>query len=143
MMVFQRWPAARTVSLLIERDGRVLLVRRGREARMFLNTWSLPGGDVRPGETIHEAARRIARDALGIEAGGLHLEREFPAPSPFQDSRGDDAVLRVLSYGSAIVDAPGRIAWFAADDLAGIVIFRETRDALRALLHTETMARAH
>ena len=120
----------------------MLLVRRGPGARLFPGTWSLPGDDLRPGETAAEGARRVAREALGIEALGLRIERRHPPPSPFQDSRGDDTLVRVTSHNGNIATAAGRIEWFAPGDLSEIVIFREARDALRGLLHTGPMARA-
>lgn len=55
------------VSALIVRDGRVLLVRRGKEP--FKGYWSLPGGTVEPGETPDEAVRREV-----LEETGLHVE---------------------------------------------------------------------
>lgn len=53
------------VSGLILRDGRVLLVRRGKEP--FLGFWSLPGGHVEPGETPEESVRREVREETGLD----------------------------------------------------------------------------
>ena len=53
------------VSGLITRDGRVLLIRRGKEP--FKGHWSLPGGGVEPGETLREAVRREVREETGFE----------------------------------------------------------------------------
>jgi ADP-ribose pyrophosphatase YjhB (NUDIX family) len=52
------------VSVAILRDGRVLLVRRAREpaAGMF----SLPGGGVEAGETLHQAVLRETREETGL-----------------------------------------------------------------------------
>ncbi|GAB4336023.1 MAG: hypothetical protein Kow0010_23740 [Dehalococcoidia bacterium] len=129
--------------MLIEERGRVLLVRRGPGARLFPHTWSLPGDDLRPGETAVEGARRVAREVLGIEALDVHVERRHPPPSPFQDSRGDDRLVRVTSHTGEIARSPGRVDWYTPDDLSDIVIFREARDALRSLLHTGSMVRNH
>ena len=59
----------RGVSGLIVRDGRVLLVRRGKEP--FKGYWSLPGGGIEPGETLAEAVRRevLEETALEVEVG--------------------------------------------------------------------------
>jgi len=50
---------------LIVRDGRVLLIRRGKEP--FKGYWSLPGGGVEPGETMREAVKREVREETGLE----------------------------------------------------------------------------
>ena len=58
-------PVIGGVSGLIVRDGRVLLVRRGKEP--FKGHWSLPGGGVEPGETLREAVKREVREETGFE----------------------------------------------------------------------------
>jgi 8-oxo-dGTP diphosphatase len=52
------------VSAAIVRDGQVLLVRRARAPASGL--FSLPGGVVEAGETLHEAVVREVREETGI-----------------------------------------------------------------------------
>lgn len=54
------------VSAAIFRDGRLLLVRRGRAPASGL--WSLPGGHIEPGEAALDAAARELREETGIQA---------------------------------------------------------------------------
>src|SRR3569833_3170532 len=53
------------VSAAIIRDGRVLAVRRARKPAIELYT--LPGGAVETGETLHEAVRREIREETGLD----------------------------------------------------------------------------
>ncbi len=64
------------VSAAIVRDGKVLVVRRARKPA--LNLYSLPGGGVELGETLHEAVMREVREetALEVEPVALAGERE-------------------------------------------------------------------
>lgn len=50
----------------VEHAGKVLVHRR--EKRPFQGLWSLPGGRIRFGESIAEAAGRIARKTAGADA---------------------------------------------------------------------------
>jgi mutator protein MutT len=54
------------VSVCVRRDGRVLLVRRGRGS--LVGTWAFPGGRVELGERLAEAARRELLEETGISA---------------------------------------------------------------------------
>ena len=46
-------------------DGRVVLVKRRHEP--LAGQWSLPGGAVEGGETLHDGLRRELREEIGIE----------------------------------------------------------------------------
>ncbi len=53
------------VSVLVFKDSKILLVRRGREP--LKGQWSLPGGVVELGETVRDAAIRELREECHIE----------------------------------------------------------------------------
>ena len=55
----------------IQRDGELLLIRRGRDPEA--GCWSLPGGKVDAGETTETTARREIAEELGLILGPLDL----------------------------------------------------------------------
>jgi 8-oxo-dGTP diphosphatase len=70
------------VGVVVVEDGAILLVQRGRDPGRGL--WAVPGGKVRRGEPLREAARREVREETGldVEIGeviwtGEHIDEEF------------------------------------------------------------------
>ena len=72
------------VSVLVRRDGKVLLVRRGRPPAAGL--WSLPGGKVEFGERLEVAAIREISEETGIAID--RLERIDMAEIITRDAAG-------------------------------------------------------
>ncbi|HEU4895925.1 MAG TPA: NUDIX domain-containing protein [Acidimicrobiia bacterium] len=91
------------VGVAIVSDGAILLVQRGRDPGRGL--WAVPGGKVRRGETMRDAAAREAREETGldVEVGdviwvGEHID--------------DDHHLVLIDFAASVKG--GRLA--AADD---------------------------
>jgi 8-oxo-dGTP diphosphatase len=51
------------VSVSVWRDGKVLLVERGKEPK---GIWAFPGGHVEPGESLEAAAARELKEETGL-----------------------------------------------------------------------------
>jgi 8-oxo-dGTP diphosphatase len=78
-----RNPALTVDGVLIE-DGKILLIKRGREP--FKGKWALPGGFVEYGERVEDAVIREFREETGIEAEIISLLGVYSDPN--RDPRG-------------------------------------------------------
>jgi ADP-ribose pyrophosphatase YjhB (NUDIX family) len=129
------------VSAAIFRDGKLLLVRRARSPGKGL--YSLPGGRVEFGESLHTALHREVDEETGlrIEIIGLAGWREV---LPATTSGGGHYL--ILSFASRWIgqepvlnDEHDDFKWLAPDDLSGLKItggLEEVIQAARRLIGT-------
>jgi ADP-ribose pyrophosphatase YjhB (NUDIX family) len=128
------------VGAVIVRDGRILLVRRGKDPGRGL--WSLPGGRLRGGERLKDAVEREVREETGllVEAGDLAGVSEIIADGP--DGQAFHYVLvdffcRIVGGREERGDDAAEVAWHPLEDLDAL----ETTDGLPQKLR-EWLARA-
>lgn len=100
---------------LPEKELRVLLIKRG--GHPFLGQWALPGGFVRPNETVGTAARRELEEETGVASG--YLEQLYTFSEPGRDPR----TWVVSCAHMALVDSTG-LRLQAGDDAADTAWFR-------------------
>jgi ADP-ribose pyrophosphatase YjhB (NUDIX family) len=62
-------PLSVSVKLLLVREDQIVLVKHS-----YQRGWHLPGGGVKRGETLEQAARREAREELGATLADLRLQ---------------------------------------------------------------------
>jgi 8-oxo-dGTP diphosphatase len=60
---------------VLVRDGRVLLIRRGKQP--LYGRWIVPGGTVELGETLEQAVVREMREETGLEVEPLEMLTAF------------------------------------------------------------------
>lgn len=112
------------VAVLIARDGRILLGKRGPGTREP-GKWSFPAGFVERGERVEHAAAREAREEtnLDVEIGDL---------IGLFSSDGETVVLAVYAASSAAGEPEAgddltEIGWFSAQELPELAFPRDRR----------------
>lgn len=123
------------VGAVVWRDGRVLLIRRGKPPRA--GQWSLPGGAQELGETVLEAARREVREETGLELARVELLTVVDSIT--RDDRGGVrwhyTLVDVVAEAAAGAARPGsdaaEVGWFGLDELDGLGLWAETVRVIR------------
>jgi 8-oxo-dGTP diphosphatase len=114
--------------VLVEHDGKVLLVRRRLSPRKGM--WTFPAGFVDFGEDPAEAAVREGREETGLE---VEIAGLLDVIAGREHERGADIVIvyyaRLVSGEPRAADDVDRVAFFAPDQLPPLA-FRATRIAL-------------
>lgn len=149
-------PIAVTVDLVIftvsHDELQVLLIERGKEP--YLGRFALPGGYVRDGETLDEAALRELSEETGLDGRQLHLEQLRTYGTPERDPRGRVITVAYLALGP---DLPLPMAgtdahaahWASVNSVLDrrtelafdhSIILREALERARSLLEYTTVA---
>jgi 8-oxo-dGTP diphosphatase len=123
------------VGVVIWRDDRVLLIRRGQAPRE--QEWSLPGGRQELGETVAEAAQREAREETGLEivvrdmvAVVDLIERDPDQRVQFHYTLID--VLAEWQAGEAVAaDDAAAVAWATIEELPEYALWSETERVIQ------------
>ncbi|MGH3864876.1 MAG: NUDIX hydrolase [Pseudonocardiaceae bacterium] len=147
-----------TVDLVIftvrQDELQVLLIERGKEP--YLGRFALPGGHVRDGETLEEAALRELGEETGLDGRRLHLEQLRTYGAPERDPRGRVITVAYLALGPdlplPVAGTDARAAqWASVDSLLDgrielafdhATILREALERARSLLEYTTVAAA-
>ena len=115
-------------AVLIEKDGRVLLVRRANEP--YRGLWTLPAGFVNGNEDPAEAAARECLEETGLN---VHVTRVLDVIAGREHKRGADFIIVYLAEvvsGELMADDDADAAeWFARSELPPLA-FQATQKIL-------------
>lgn len=99
---------------ILERDGRVLLARRGLEPRK--GCWDLPGGFLQETESAVDGLRREFLEETGLEVEPVELMRIDVEPYAGRHVFSVTWIVRGDGEPAAADDVD-ELRWFAADEL--------------------------
>ena len=118
------------VGVVVFRDDRVLLIKRGKPPRM--GDWSLPGGMQEIGETVFEAASREVQEETGVTISDIALIDVVDSITRDDDARVQfhytlvDVVAKWRSGEPAGGSDAMHAEFMSFDEASKIVLWRET-----------------
>jgi len=133
----REFPDAPLIGLgcVIWREGRLLLIRRGKPPR--LGGWSLPGGGQELGETVEEGLRREMREETGLEIDLIGLVKVVDSVIRDPDGRVRYHYT-ILDYaarwagGEAVAgDDAAAVGWFTPEEAESLDLWPETLAVIR------------
>ncbi len=136
----RRYPDGPIVAVggIVVKDGRVLLIRRGKEPSYGL--WSIPGGAVNLGEELRAAARREVREECGIEIDVTDIVEVLDRVVRDSDGRIQyhyvliDYLARWASGDPAPSSDVLEVCWVVPDDLSQYQMTRGTAEVIHRML---------
>ncbi len=117
---------------LVERDGKILLVRRAVEP--FRGWWDIPGGFLEPGEHPADGARREVREETGLDVEIGDLIGIWIDDYAYEEA--ESYVLtcyylaRIVGGEASPEDDAAALGWFGADDLPERIAFAHAPSVL-------------
>lgn len=129
------------VGALVFHNNKVLLVKRGNPPCM--NEWAIPGGKIKSGETLQQAAEREILEETGItiKAGevvfGFDLiEKDNQGKIVFHYSIVDLEADYIKGQIKANSDASAA-GWFSSDELITLTLNQSTKELLQRYVKFE------
>ena len=108
-------------AVIKDRDGRLLLIKRGHEPGAGL--WSLPGGRIEPGETHQQAVAREVLEETGLRVECRRLLGTAELPGPARTVIDVSDYLAVVTGGELTAgDDADDARWVTAADLDRLLV---------------------
>ena len=122
-----------SVGVLVVKDRRALLVQRGHEPSA--GRWTIPGGVIEVGESIHEAGRRELREETGYTAKNWRAVVRTHLSNSVTD---EDAIIYLatdLQAGDADPEPTERlrVRWLPFETALQMTLAGEITDAISVL----------
>jgi ADP-ribose pyrophosphatase len=125
------------VGVVVFRDDRVLLVRRGRAPSR--GVWAVPGGAVEAGETLAVAAEREVREETGVIVKARHPVHAFDVISRDVDGEIEhhyvvvDLLADYVGGEPVAADDAAEAAWVSVEQIGELAVSEETARLVRRL----------
>lgn len=125
------------VGTIVQKDGKILLVKRGVEPSLGL--WAIPGGTLKLGESMRECAERELLEETGIIAKAEDCVYVFDFIEHDDEEKIKfhfvviDFAAKYISGEPKGADDALEARWFAPEELSKLAVAKNTLAALHAI----------
>ncbi len=127
------------VSLICRREGRFLLVERGKEP--WKGWLAFPGGSIEPGETPEQAAIRELKEETALDARALShvITVDLALEGKAYDKSYYLSVFRAIEVSGQEIagDDAASIHWLTIEEMASAKVTDSTLDVARTVAENE------
>ena len=125
------------IGAVVIQNDKILLVKRNKEPGK--GDWAIPGGSVKLGETLQQAAEREIREETGLRIKAREPVYIFDAI--VRDERGQirfhyviiDLTADFISGEPVPSDDAADARWFSPEELEGFKVSERTKDLLKKI----------
>jgi 8-oxo-dGTP diphosphatase len=127
------------VGAVVLKDDTVLLIKRGKPP--LADTWSLPGGGVKPTETLPDAVTREVREECGIDVEVVDLIKEFEYIENANDGKVKYHYIvfdfKALYRGGSLASSSDALdaRWVHLNRLSEYELTSDVREIIREAVH--------
>lgn len=122
-------------AIIINKDGKFLLIKRGLKSQNEIGLWGFPGGAVEFGETLSQTIKREVKEELGIKIKPLKLLSPINHLIPKEKQHWVAApyICQLIS-GSPKILEPGKnsdLGWFSLHEVTKLKLSLVAREAFK------------
>ncbi len=118
-------------AVIFDRDGKVFLAKRGKQARNEKGRWECPGGAVEFGETLKQTLVREVKEEIGIEIEILELLGVSDEIIPEEKQHWiSPSFICIVKSGTPTICEPEKcdqIGWFSLEEIRGLPLSVATK----------------
>jgi 8-oxo-dGTP diphosphatase len=124
-------------ALIFNQDGKLLLTKRGPQAKNERGKWEIPGGSLEFGETLEQGLKREIREELGIEiqVGEMLQLCDHIIPEEGQHWVSPTYICQIVSGVPTIMEPEkcDQIGWFWLEETNNLPLSIVTAEDIRIL----------
>jgi 8-oxo-dGTP diphosphatase len=120
-------------NIILNDEGKILLVKRSQKLKTYPGFWGLVGGWVEWGETVEEALKREAKEEIGVEIEVVRFTGRYYDSKGRHPAKSSICLPHMSRIKSGIPKAGeecAEVRWFSAEEIRKIELAYDHKQML-------------